>query len=68
MTPNSDLLTPAEAEAYTRVTKQQLAQLRHKGTGPKFLKPSPRVVLYRRADLDAWLDASERTITGRDAA
>lgn len=67
-TANPDLLTPAEAEAYTRIPKPHLAQLRYTGKGPKFLKPSPRVVLYRRADLDEWLEASARTITGGEAA
>lgn len=48
------------------ITKQLLAQLRYTGKGPKFLKPTPRTVLYRRADAIAWLEGSERTITGRD--
>lgn len=58
------LLTPGEAAAYTRLTKEALAQLRFRGLGPRFLKPTPRVVLYRRSALDAFLRASEREITG----
>jgi hypothetical protein len=34
-----------------------------RGLGPRFLKPTPRVVLYRRSALDAFLQASERDIT-----
>ena len=36
------------------------AKLRFRGRGPRFLKPTPRVVLYRRSALDAFLLASER--------
>lgn len=49
-------------------TRGYWAQLRYRGDGPKFLKPSPRIVLYRRADVIAWIESSERTITSRDAA
>jgi len=57
------LLTPREAAEYTRLTRESLAQLRFRGVGPRFLKPTPRVVLYRRSALDAFLAASERRIT-----
>jgi len=45
------------------MTPGNLAQLRFKGTGPKFLKPTPRTVLYRERDVIEWLEASERTST-----
>ncbi|MEE8684884.1 MAG: hypothetical protein SOI64_07575 [Bifidobacterium mongoliense] len=45
------------------MSKGQLAQLRFTGKGPKFLKPTPRTVLYRKGDIDAWLDGSVRTTT-----
>ncbi|MCM3500627.1 hypothetical protein M3667_01880 [Microbacterium sp. P26] len=45
------------------MTKTNLAQLRFNGKGPKFLKPTPRTVVYREADVIAWLEASERTST-----
>lgn len=61
------LLKPKEAADHARVSVDLLAQLRFKGTGPAFLKPTPRTVLYRRSALDAWLNASERTTTGRVA-
>ena len=57
------LMTPREAAAYTRLTREALAQLRFRGRGPRFLKPTPRVVLYRRSALDTFLQASEREIT-----
>lgn len=45
------------------MTKNNLALLRHKGTCPKFLKPTPRTVVYRESDVIAWLEGSERTET-----
>ena len=56
-------LTVQEASAYIPMSKGQLAQLRFTGKGPKFLKPTPRTVLYRKGDIDAWLDGSVRTTT-----
>lgn len=45
------------------MTKTTLAQLRFKGTGPVFLKPTPRTVVYRERDIIAWVEGSERTST-----
>lgn len=51
--------SPDEAAAYMGLSHQYLAKLRMtEGAGPVFHKVSSRV-LYRRADLDAWL-ASHR--------
>ena len=36
------------------------AQLRHKGTGPPYVKVV-RKVYYRRADIEAWRDATTMT-------
>ncbi len=54
----SELLTPAEAAAYLRLSKSTLAKLRCVGGGPRFKKLGRKIV-YARADLDAWL--AERT-------
>ena len=59
------LLTPPEAARYARLTVGQLAQLRYRGAGPVYLNPTPRRILYRQSDIDAWLFASERRMTGR---
>ncbi|WP_228516727.1 hypothetical protein [Curtobacterium flaccumfaciens] len=45
------------------MTVEQLATLRFRGTGPRFLKPSPRKVLYTKVDIDAWLEGTARTST-----
>lgn len=60
-----EFITAAEvAELLPGVTIQGLAQMRYRGDGPPFFKPSPRVVLYRRADIAEWIAGSRRTITG----
>ena len=59
-----NLMTPAEvAQLIPGMTKANLAQLRYAGGGPKFLKPTPRTVVYRETDVLEWLNASERTST-----
>jgi len=60
----TEYLTPSEAAALIPgMTVVALAQHRYRGTGPVFLKPSPRMVLYRRADVVAWLEGNERIST-----
>ena len=49
------------------ITRNHLAQLRYTGGGPRFYKPTPRTVLYRKSDILAWLAASVRTSTVGDA-
>ena len=52
-----------ETSAYCNISKQALAQLRYTGKGPKFLKPTARTVLYRKGDVDDWMDANEQIST-----
>lgn len=56
-------MTIPEAAVYVPMTPGQLSQLRYTGTGPKFLKPAPRTVLYKKGDLDEWLNASVQNTT-----
>ncbi|ROS61062.1 hypothetical protein EDF38_0141 [Frigoribacterium sp. PhB160] len=63
-----EYLDGEQAAAYIPgMTKALLAQLRFKGTGPVFLKPTPRKVIYRRSDLDKWLADSVQTSTRASA-
>lgn len=48
------------------VSKGHLAQLRYTGKGPKFYKPTPRTVLYRKSDILSWLETSARLSTAED--
>jgi hypothetical protein len=45
-------------------TDQSWAALRHRGTGPRYIKVM-RKVYYRRADIDVWLDSNVYTRTDR---
>lgn len=53
---NPDLLTIGEAAAVLRAPVATLRYWRHLGTGPHSFRVGRRVV-YRRDDLDAWIDA-----------
>ena len=53
----SNKLRAPEAAKYLRVAQSTLAKLRCYGGGPKFAKAGPRLVIYDRTDLDAWLQA-----------
>lgn len=62
MTKRPDLLTTPEAAAYVRRSPRTLERYRVTGEGPIFLKIG-RPILYRRADLDEWLDDKVRRST-----
>ena len=50
------------------MTKPLLAQMRFRGDGPPFYKPTPKKVFYRKSDVIAWVEASRRSITeGRES-
>ena len=49
-----EYLTTPQAAQYLNLSTQHLEIMRHQGEGPRFLK-LPRLVRYRRADLDAWM-------------
>lgn len=57
-------LTPAEvaAEFGDFFTEPRLRQWRHRGGGPVYRKLGRRCV-YRRSDIEAWLDANLRVST-----
>lgn len=49
-------MTTKEAASYARTTPGTLSTLRCDHKGPKYYKPSKRRVLYKKSDLDAWLE------------
>lgn len=65
-----DTATPKEIAAYLHTTEAGLAQLRYRGTGPRFVKVGPRKVIYRWSDVKEYLDANtcQRTDDPRGAA
>ena len=57
-------LTTKEAAAYLRISTYSLEIARHQGGGPAYLQPIPRGrVVYRRDDLDAWLESGRKAST-----
>ncbi|WND77886.1 helix-turn-helix domain-containing protein [Thalassospiraceae bacterium LMO-SO8] len=51
------------AAQYLRLSTSTLAKMRLRGDGPPYSKAGPRIVLYDRADLDAWLISRRRRST-----
>jgi len=66
--PPTVYLTPDQVcQLVPGMTKNNLSQLRFKGTGPRYYKPTPRVVLYSESDVIAWVENSARTGTAEGA-
>jgi excisionase family DNA binding protein len=61
---HSDLLTIAEAAQLVRAPVATLRYWRHLGTGPRSFRLGRRVV-YRRDDVDAWIDAQHGLSSGQ---
>lgn len=59
-----EFIQPADVVELTGLSLAALAQLRYQGKGPRFYKPTPRTVLYKRTEVIAWLEASAQTRTG----
>lgn len=54
-----EYISPAGvADMIPGMTEKHLAQLRHKGGGPIYLKPTPKIVLYRTKDVVDWIESS----------
>lgn len=47
-------------------TPQNLAQMRYRGTGPRFIKLGHRAVRYRWSDVEAWIEANTLTQSDQD--
>jgi hypothetical protein len=58
-----EYLTPDAVQATYGFTRDHLAQLRFTGRGPRYFKPTPKKVLYRHEDIEAWIEASVRVTT-----
>jgi len=64
----TDLLSPSAAAAYSGYSESTLAKFRCFGQGPRYLKPSTRKILYRRADIDNWLAQFQQNSTAENKA
>ncbi len=54
---NEYLLTTNEVAEMLRIPVATLRWWRHEGTGPKAFKLGARKVMYRKSDVDAWLES-----------
>lgn len=54
--PSSPYLDVAQAADYLRVSKNYLDKLRVSGKGPAFVRLGRRKILYRKPDLDKWVE------------
>lgn len=61
-----EYMTTRDVADYTGLSQKFWAELRSKGDGPIYSKPSRKIVLYRRSDIDAWLASSLRRSTFDD--
>ena len=56
----SAYLSPAQVcELAPGLTESKLKTMRYRRQGPAFLKPTEKTVLYREADVLAWIESSE---------
>ena len=58
-----DIATPKQVADTLDTSLMGLAQMRYRGTGPKFIKRGSRV-LYRWSDVSAYLDGHTHERTG----
>jgi hypothetical protein len=42
------------------LSRGQLAQMRFRGDGPAYRKPTPKTVLYVESEVVAWVEATKR--------
>lgn len=63
-TATEPLLTVKQLAVMLHVEPQTIHYWRHKGTGPRGIKLNGGKILFRRSDVDIWLDErAERTQT-----
>ena len=49
--------SPDQAAEYLGLTSRAMEDMRYRKTGPGYSRVNTRTIRYRRADLDAWLEA-----------
>ena len=63
------LAKPEEVAEHIGVSIGHLAQMRFRGTGPRFVRPTGgRAVRYDWADVEAYIEAQKFTQTGQPPA
>jgi predicted DNA-binding transcriptional regulator AlpA len=59
---DSVLLTDPELTAMLKIKVNTLADWRHRGKGPRYIKVG-QLVRYRRSDVESWLEDNTRSQT-----
>jgi excisionase family DNA binding protein len=57
VTEQQNMLTPRQAAHYLGVSDAALRLWRSEGKGPRFFRAGEKLIRYRRADLDFWVEA-----------
>lgn len=57
VTEQPDTLTPKQAGRYIGISEAALRLWRAEGKGPRYFRAGEKLVRYRRADLDSWIEA-----------
>jgi predicted DNA-binding transcriptional regulator AlpA len=57
------LLSPNDAAARAGVSRNYLMRQCKAGTGPQFVRPSPRRTLFSKAEIDQWVKSWARSPT-----
>jgi predicted DNA-binding transcriptional regulator AlpA len=65
---DDDLLSTNEVANWLSLSTQWLEIARSKGYGPRYVRISPRKIMYLRSDVLAWLGARTRGGTGERRA
>jgi len=56
MTEQESTLTPLKAAKYLGISEASLRLWRSEGRGPRHFRAGEKLVRYRRADLDSWIE------------
>ncbi len=64
MNEQPNTLTPKKAASYLGISEAALRLWRSEGRGPRFFRAGEKLIRYRRADLDFWIEARLSQPTG----
>lgn len=57
MTEQESTLTPLKAAKYLGISEASMRLWRSEGRGPRYFRAGEKLIRYRRADLDSWVEA-----------
>jgi len=60
---SNEILTEREVCRWLGISEPTIFRHRRAGTGPKFIRLSPRRVAYRRSEVESWLSRREQQKT-----